>query len=144
MKRRHKLIIPGEPVAKARPRFNTKTGVAYTPKRTRSFETIVREVAYNKIVDVLTGPVRMEIVFCFPRPKNKIWKTKPMPREWKLTRPDWDNLGKSVCDALNGIAYIDDSQIVDIRIRKYICAGDEKPHTEIVIEEVEKYGDDQR
>ncbi len=132
-----KLVIPGEPVAKARPRFNTKTGVAYTPKKTKSFETLVKEIAYEHFDAPLEGPIRVDIVFCFQRPKSKMWKKKPMPREWKATRPDWDNLGKAVCDALNGIAYRDDGQLVDVRIRKYICSGDEKPHTEIIIEEVE-------
>ena len=35
-----------------------------------------------------------------------------------ITKPDWDNIGKIVSDALNGIAYRDDSQVVDSRVRK--------------------------
>ena len=127
------IVIPGEPVAKARPRFNTKTGVAYTPKKTRSFETLVKEIAYEHFDEPLEGPVSVEIEFCFSRPKNRIWKKKPMPREWKTTRPDIDNLFKSVTDALNGIAYRDDGQIVDLHVLKVICAGDEKPHTTVRI-----------
>ena len=34
-------------------------------------------------------------------------------------KPDWDNVGKIICDALNGIAYRDDAQIVDALVRKF-------------------------
>ena len=132
-----KLTIPGEPVAKGRPRFNSKTGIAYTPKKTKGFETLIKEIAYNEIDEPIEGPVSMELIFCFQRPKNKLWKTKPMPRLWKSTRPDWDNLAKSVCDALNGIAYRDDGQVVEIYLAKVVCAGKEKPHTEVIIKKLE-------
>jgi len=34
-------------------------------------------------------------------------------------KPDCDNIAKIICDALNGIVYHDDSQVVDLEIRKY-------------------------
>ncbi len=44
--------------------------------------------------------------------------------------PDWDNIGKIICDALNGIAYRDDSHIVDGRtIKKY----SDQPRVEVEI-----------
>lgn len=77
----------------------------------------------------LNGPISMLLVFVFPRPKAKIWKTKPMPREWyTASRNDWDNLGKTVSDALNGIAWHDDGQIVSVSLSRVIAAGDEQPH----------------
>jgi Holliday junction resolvase RusA-like endonuclease len=33
-------------------------------------------------------------------------------------KPDWDNVGKIVCDALNGVAWHDDAQIVDAHVEK--------------------------
>ena len=46
-------------------------------------------------------------------------------REWCLTgcekptvKPDVDNLCKVICDALNGLAYLDDKQIVKLTITK--------------------------
>lgn len=130
-----KFIIPGEPVAKERPRF-TKSGIVYTPKKTKIFVALVRKIADKHFDEPLDGPIKMELVFCFPRPKSKIWKRKPMPREWKTSRPDIDNLFKAVTDALNGIAYKDDRQIVELHVKKYICSGDEKPHTEVIVEVV--------
>ncbi len=38
-----KIIIPGEPKGKARPRMSTKTGVAYTPKKTIEYENWIKE-----------------------------------------------------------------------------------------------------
>ena len=34
-------------------------------------------------------------------------------------KPDADNIAKAVCDALNGIACKDDSQVVDLTVRKH-------------------------
>ena len=85
----------------------------------------------------LTGPLRCSLVFVLPRPKNMIWKKRPMPRAWHDKKPDRDNLDKAVMDALKGIAWIDDAQVCDGTIRKYIAAGDEQPHVEIILEQVD-------
>ena len=50
-------------------------------------------------------------------------------------KPDWDNIGKVVCDALNGIAYRDDAQIVDSMVRKFYG---EVPRVVVIIREYEK------
>jgi Holliday junction resolvase RusA-like endonuclease len=83
------------------------------------------------------APMQIIIQAVFPRPKSKTKKRGDNPREWKLSKPDWDNVGKSVCDALNGLAYNDDSQIVSARVTKYIASADEQPHVSIVIETLE-------
>lgn len=51
----------------------------------------------------------------------------------KVSKPDWDNIGKVVCDALNGVAWLDDSQVVDARVRKRFAEGDEVPHLRVII-----------
>jgi len=84
----------------------------------------------------LTGPLRVDIVAVFPRPANRTWKTKPMPRERHIKKPDRDNLDKAVLDALNGLAWVDDCQICAGGIEKWIAAGDEQPHVVITIEEL--------
>jgi Holliday junction resolvase RusA-like endonuclease len=56
-----------------------------------------------------------------------------MHRQWKTTRPDADNLAKAVFDALNGILWADDSQIVNSTVSKFIASGDEQPHVKVVV-----------
>ena len=81
------------------------------------------------------GPVSLSLLFVMPRPSAKVWKTKPMPREAYIAKKnDWDNLGKSVCDALNKLAWVDDGLIWKAEVERVIAAGDEQPHVEVVIE----------
>ena len=124
---------------KKRPRFSRKTGRIYTPTSTQKWEYEVREAASRAIPGPITGPVEVEMLFIFPRPKNRIWKRKPMPREWKTTRGDIDNYIKAVLDGLNGIAFKDDAQIVSLSAQKVIAAGDEIPRVIIHIRALPGY-----
>ena len=45
-------------------------------------------------------------------------------------KPDADNIVKIICDALNNIAYKDDTQVVDLQVKK-IYGGTEKVIVEI-------------
>jgi len=52
---------------------------------------------------------------------------------WSLGRNDWDNIGKSVCDGMKGIAWRDDGQIsVGSVTKKY----SDQPRVEIEIKEL--------
>lgn len=84
----------------------------------------------------LTGPLVMHVLFVMPRPKSKMtgaWKKAGKPRTPHTGKPDRDNLMKSLQDALNGLVYVDDSQIWDGRVVKCI-AGDEQAHVEVVVQ----------
>jgi len=132
------IIISGTPVAKARPRgFRTKGGKMgfYTPTKSKEFEYQVRQRAEEIFTKPMDCPIRLTILFLLPRPKTMMWKTKPMPRVPHTSRPDADNLAKAVEDGLNGVAYLDDSQITELRVTKRYHAGDEGPQTIIRIEE---------
>jgi Holliday junction resolvase RusA-like endonuclease len=134
----YELIISGTPVPKARPRgFKTKKGniAFYTPKHSKDFEYEVRRHAEEKFKAPMTCPVRLSVTFLLPRPKRLYWKTKAMPRVAHTSRPDIDNLVKSCTDGLNGIAYIDDAQITELKAIKRYHSGDEGPRTIIRIEE---------
>lgn len=48
-------------------------------------------------------------------------------------KPDWDNVGKLIADALNGVAYYDDKYVVDGMARKFYA---EIPHIDVVLEEI--------
>ena len=83
----------------------------------------------------LDGPIGLSVLFVLPRSTAKVWKRKPMPREWAPTaKADIDNLLKAIMDALNKLAWTDDRRICMALPRKCIAAGNERPHAEIVIE----------
>ena len=115
--------VPGNPVPKGRPRLGK--GHTYTPKRTAEAENVVRSVAQLAEVIPLVGPLVMHLDFFCPIPKA--WaKAKVQSAMLGTIRPttgaDADNLGKLVMDSLNGIAFADDAQIVELICRKwYSC-----------------------
>jgi len=134
----NEIIISGTPVAKARPRgFRTKKGNIgfYTPTKSKDFEFEVRKCAQEIFKNPLRCPIKLSITFLLPRPKRLYWKTKPMPRTPHITRPDIDNLVKSVEDGLNKVAFLDDSQIIELHATKNYHAGYEGPQTIIKIED---------
>lgn len=111
------LRIPGEPVAKQRPRFSR--GRTYTPQKTLDAEERIAAIARLAGVEPMEGPLRMTVRAIYEPPKS--WskrKRQAAMGEWKETRPDRDNIEKLVADALNGIAYADDAQIVTGRTEK--------------------------
>ena len=105
--------ITEQPVAKQRPRM-TRNGRVYRPSKTVAFEKAIRG-----IVAPLHGPVKVTVWATFKPPvswtKKKTAAKMNMPH---IQRPDLDNVAKAICDALNGVAYTDDSQIAAIEARK--------------------------
>lgn len=105
----HAFVVPGIPQGKGRPKFVRKTGHAYTPEKTESYEALVR-MACRWHGAPVEGPLKVAITATFPRPKS--WsKKKAAASVWHTSKPDQDNLAKVVCDALNGVLWVDDSQI---------------------------------
>ncbi len=131
-----KLTIPGEPVAKGRPRV-TRYGT-YTPEKTKNYETLVKELYFMEHGQtLLEGELSIDIKAYFRIPKSASKKRKRLMASGDMRpvkRPDWDNVGKIVTDALNGVAYDDDSQIVSATVEKYYS---EEPRTEIKIERID-------
>lgn len=80
--------------------------------------------------------VRLTIDAVFPRPKSMTRKRGPNPREPKTGKPDVDNVAKSVLDALNGLAWADDSAVACLTVRKWIAAANESARVDVVIEEI--------
>lgn len=115
------FIIPGKPQGKARVRVR-RDGHAYTPENTTMYENLVKlsyiQQCGNSIAD---GPLKMDILAAYPIPKSFTKKERLQVLRGELhptKKPDADNIGKIVADALNGVAYRDDSQIILLRIRK--------------------------
>lgn len=129
-----KIVIPLPPKPKGRPRF-TRSGVAYTPKETREYEDIVRMHARRGFIQPLRGSIYLTVHFYCRVPKS--WpevkkRGAEMGEIRPAVKPDIDNLGKAVLDGLNGIAYEDDKQVVELELKKFYG----EPRTEIFVEEL--------
>ena len=110
------FTIPGEPTGKARPRV-MKWG-AYTPEKTVLYENLVK-TAYNG--RMMEGALCMEIKAKYQIPVSASKKKQEAMRNMQMfptKKPDCDNVIKIIADALNKIAYNDDSQIVIAKIEK--------------------------
>lgn len=121
--KRFNMTVPITPVPKARPRF-TRAGRTYTPKKTADYEKAIaavwRQVTKNFKYDP-EQPLYVNLVFGLPiaksTPKGKAEQmAQGIIRHTK--KPDADNLAKAVMDALNGVAWEDDSQVVRVSIFK--------------------------
>lgn len=127
------LVINSKPIAKGRPRM-TRNGYAYTPKKTREYEELIKWEFEKLKVDKLKGPLLLKIEFHFKMAKSWTKKKKKTKLGKSHTqKPDLDNLIK-IIDALNGLAFDDDSQIADISAKKY---WSDENITKIYIEEIE-------
>jgi Holliday junction resolvase RusA-like endonuclease len=98
-------------------------GHAYTPENTAAYECMVQAAFRqgNPGACPLQGAVRVEIAAFYAVPKSASKRMQARMRNNEMLpviRPDWDNIGKLVCDALNGIAWKDDAQVVEASVVK--------------------------
>lgn len=110
-----KIRIDIEPVAKGRPKTTLRNGTiwTYTPKRTQDAEAAIRQ-SVDGIKPFLAG-IPLKMVVTFYRQKSQ-WLKKHEDKPFR--KPDLDNLFKCLCDALNGKAFADDSQLTTVLMRK--------------------------
>lgn len=123
MRIRYELEIPEAITGKARPRMNTYIGSVYTPTKTKNYEYLVRQLFVYKYPDYkpIEGRVTMTIIAYFDVPKSTSKKKEAEMLCGGISptkKPDWDNIGKIISDALNKFAFKDDAQIIDVRIFK--------------------------
>jgi len=140
------FVIEGVPTAKGRPRFTSVGGFArtYTPSKTKNAEGMIEWLATNAMKQngntLLTEPLVVFIEFRMPIPKS-FSKAKVLSCQCGETvptvKPDADNLAKTVLDAMNKTVYRDDSQIVDLIVRKRYA---DKPCTIVSIKEYKNQG----
>lgn len=115
-----KFEVPGVPVAKGRPRF--ENGHVRTPTKTVEYEDFVKLCFYKAGGQITEHPVRMMIDAYYPVPKGTPSKKAAAMMDGRIkrtARPDVDNIGKIVLDALNGLAYVDDKQVIELQVRKH-------------------------
>lgn len=121
-----KFIVPGKPFGKQRPRVNTRTRHTYTPERTENYENLIRMAFLKEYPNHIPveGRVRITVVAAFPIPVSWSKKKREAAERQEISpgKPDIDNILKIVQDALNKVAYKDDSQIYSVQILKCYTA----------------------
>lgn len=120
--------IPGKPTGKGRARA-TRSGHHYTPEKTRNAEAFVKLLACQAMEGSVLAdyPVSLGIDIAITPPQS-------MPRRQRdealcgrlrpAKKPDCDNIVKLISDALNGIVWVDDSQVVDLVVKKRYALAD--------------------
>jgi Holliday junction resolvase RusA-like endonuclease len=114
------FTVKGDPVGKQRPRFSR--GRTYTPKKTVDYETIIASKASQAMgsSEPLQTPVAIFIWISHAIPASYSKKRKEAclnGLDWPK-KPDLDNVAKAYLDAMNGIVYKDDVQVVKLRVSK--------------------------
>lgn len=116
------FTIPGPMRGKGRPRFVRATGRAYTPQETENAEAWVRQCAVQAGAKPVDGPLLLVLgIFVdVPASWSKTKRAQALAGGIRPTnKPDLDNIIKLVGDSLNGIAWVDDKQIVEISAQRF-------------------------
>lgn len=119
------LFIPGNPVPQGRPRayVRGKHASVYEDAKSKDWKHVIAVHARAWLLgnDIKEGDwklidtaIKLEITFKLLRPKSVSAKKRPEP----ITRPDLDNLVKAVKDALSGVLWRDDSQVIELEAKK--------------------------
>lgn len=116
------FLVPGDPMPSARKRLDTRHNRLYTP---------TEETERVKVIQLCARASQPQIVSAGPARLRLRFFTRCVP--WAMKRNDWDNLGKLMSDALNGITYTDDGQVVRGLVDKY--QDKENPRTVVEVAE---------
>ena len=125
------FTIPGAPVGKGRPRFAKRGNfvTTYTPEKTASYENLVKVLAMQEMGSnqPISSPVNVfiDIAICPPASWSKKKRAQALNAEIHPTgKPDIDNVAKGILDAMNGVVYLDDKQVISLMVRKYYRDSD--------------------
>lgn len=135
------FTVLGQPVGKGRPRTRVVHGKGksfaqiYTDSKTKQAEnTILAQALQHRPASPIEGPIRLSVtsVFGVPASWSKRKRAEALAGAVRPTgKPDVDNLVKALMDALNGVFYLDDTQVVQlIAIKQY----GEVPQTRVILE----------
>ena len=119
------IEVPGKAIGKQRPRA-TRQGRVYTPSQTINAEAWIKQCAMQAVRDQvdfapLQGALEVGLTVVVGVPKS--WSRKRAIRALEGTdrpigKPDLDNVAKLHLDALNGVVWKDDAQVVALRASK--------------------------
>lgn len=140
------FMVPGPPTGKGRPRFairKSRDGGSFvsvrTPDKTVVYENLIKieyqqQTGRHRFPDDAMLEIEIEAYFGIPKGASKKRKAAMLTGDIRPTKkPDADNVLKAVADALNEVAYRDDTQLVDCIVHKYY---DTEPRVIVTITEI--------
>lgn len=135
-----RIVIPGEPVPQARPRFARRGNFVQTydePKSKRYKEHVASSAVQIKPKELMQGPLEVEVLI-YRKTLKSFSKKKAEQAEAKalrpITKPDVDNYAKGIIDALKGIVWQDDGQVVRLITEKFYSS---EPRAEVIVRHLE-------
>ena len=119
--------VKGKPQGKARARtfYNSRKGQydSITPQKTKDYEELIAwsyKAAGGQYLGESFIKITISAFYEIPKSTSKKRRNEILDKDIRPTvKPDCDNIIKAVLDALNGIAYKDDKQVVDVSCQKY-------------------------
>lgn len=139
------IKVDGEIVGKGRPRFARRGSFVstYTPAKTNNYENLVRvlyeeqnkdNASKNKYFNREPLELTINAYFGVPLSFSKKKAKQALNGEiYPIKKPDFDNIAKIIADALNKVAFGDDTQIITCIVNKRYS---EVPFVEIIIKEL--------
>lgn len=130
-----RIVIEGKPIPQKRPRFARMKGFVKTYDPQSEEKKTVKTLIKSQVTEKLEGPLKVNCIFYLHIPLSFSKKKKQEAIDGVLkpaTKSDIDNYVKFYFDCMNGIAWRDDSQVVELKAEKVYSS---RPRTEIEIEE---------
>lgn len=127
------FFAPGRPAPQGSKRYVGHGVMVESSKRVKPWRSDVRDAAINAMghLSPLSGAVRVTLRFVLGRPKGHLRTGKKQTDGFRLlpsaprhhaTKPDLDKLIRAALDAMTGVCWRDDSQVVSLICEKgYIC-----------------------
>ena len=129
------VIVEGRVRGKQRPRY--ANGHMYTPKETKDYERQIKKayIEQSGFNSPFKGAVKVRIEIYLKVPKSyskRQIKAIEEGSDYPTKKPDSDNVAKVVLDAINGTAYLDDKQIIELKIiKRWTITGSERIEFEV-------------
>lgn len=116
--------VPGKVRGKGRPRFTRRGNFVstYTDDKTTAYEKLIQASYLKHTSYISQKSVRISMYICFAPNKSDTKKNriiKLLNKLWPKKKPDVDNVIKVVLDALNKIAYSDDTQVNEVHVLRH-------------------------
>lgn len=128
------MFVPGRPAPQGSHRHVGNGIMVESSKAVGPWRTVVAwHAAQAWTATPLDGAVAVVYEFVMPRPSGTPKRSTPPA----IKRPDIEKLARAVSDALSGIVWRDDSQVVDMRLIKRLAELDEQPGMRVQVRAVE-------